>query len=124
MSTNYQQEGKRITWTNGTEDAVSAGDPVVVGTQIGVACVDIAAGASGAVEMEGVFTLPKTTGAAINQGTAPLFDISTGTFLPQTGTAAAGDISGCCVAWATAASAATSVIVKINVGIGTVETET
>ncbi len=118
---NLIQNGNRITWTNGTGTAVAAGDPVVVVGQIGVACVDIAAGASGALAMTGVYELPKTAGAAIAQGEAALFDISAAAFVPAVTVAAAGDISGACVAWEAAASASTVVQVKINVAIGTVE---
>jgi len=122
---NEIQEGKRITWTNGTGSAVVAGDPVVIGSQVGVACVDIANGASGAVQMEGVFELPKVAGGsghAIAQGESVLFDVSAGKFDLKTAVAAAGDISGCCIAWAAALTAATTVEVKLNVGVGTVET--
>lgn len=118
---NYIQEGERITWTNGTGSDVAAGDPVVIGSQIGVACVDIADGDSGAVAMEGVFELPKATGTAIPQGDKALFIVADGNFNAASTTAAAGDISGCCVAWEAAASAATVVRVKLNVGAGTVE---
>lgn len=117
---NLIQDGKRITWTNGTGSAVSAGDPVVIDGQIGVASVDIADGASGAVAMEGVFELPKTAGNAINQGTAPVFDVSAGEFVPEGTATATGDISGAVVAWETAASGDTVVQVKLNVGIGAV----
>ena len=122
---NEIQDGKRITWTNGTGSDVSAGDPVVIGSQVGVACVDIANGAAGAVQMEGVFQLPKVSGAsahAIAQGEAVLFDVSVAKFDLKAAVAAAGDISGCCIAWDAALTTDTVVKVKLNVGVGTVET--
>jgi len=118
---NEIQIGKRITWTNGTGIGVASGDPVVVGGMVCVACGDIADGESGELAAEGVFQLPKTAGSAIAQGEAPLFDISAAAFVPAVTVAEAGDISGCCVAVDAAASAATVVNVKINVGVGTVE---
>ena len=117
---NLTQIGNRITWTNGTGTAVAAGDPVVVAGQIGVACVDIANGASGELAMEGVYELPKSAGSAITQGDPVMFDVSAAAFVPSSATPATGDITGCCIAWAAAASADTVVQVKINVAIGTV----
>jgi len=114
------RHGKTIEWTNGTGSDVSSGDPVVVGNTVCVAAVDIADGSSGILAADGVFELPKTAGSAITQGDAALFDISAGEFLPSSGTAAAGDISGACLCWEAAASADTTVVVKIG-GIGTVE---
>jgi predicted RecA/RadA family phage recombinase len=117
---NEIQDGKRITWTNGTGAAVSAGDPVVIGNQIGVACVDIANAANGAVAMEGVFELPKVAGTAWTLGAELLYDVSGAAFDLGTATPATGDVSVCCVAWNAAAAAATVGYVKINVGVGTV----
>jgi len=117
---NLIQDGKRITWTNGTGTAVVAGQAVAVGNQVGVACVDIANGASGAVAMEGVFELPKVTGTAWTLGARLLWDVSAAKFDLGTATPATGDISVCCVAWEAAASADAVGYVKINVGVGTV----
>lgn len=117
---NEIQDGKRITWTNGTGSDVVAGQAVAVGNQVGVACVDIANGESGAVAMEGVFSLPKATGSAWTAGSKLLWDVSAAKFDVGTATPATGDISVCCVAWAAAASGDTTGYVKINVGVGTV----
>lgn len=117
---NYIQDGDRLTWTNGTGSDVAAGAPVVIGNLIGVACVAIANGASGAVAMEGVFTLPKATGSAWTAGSRLLWDASAARFDVGTATPATGDVSVCCVAWGAAASADTTGLVKINCGVGTV----
>ena len=50
--------------------AVSSGQMILIGTKVGVAVVDIAANASGSVQMTGVFTIAKaadnvTQGAAL-----------------------------------------------------------
>jgi len=58
--------GKMMTYTAGS--AVSVGRPVVLNTRIGVAATDIAAGAKGALAMEGVYELPKVAALAISQG--------------------------------------------------------
>jgi len=63
MSDNYVQKGEVIDWTNGTGSAVSAGDVIEFTDKIGIAETDIANGATGAVAVEGVFTLSKSTDA-------------------------------------------------------------
>lgn len=54
---NKVQDGKKITWTNGTGTAVASGDPVAIGQLPGVAAVDIANAGYGTVETTGVFDL-------------------------------------------------------------------
>lgn len=74
MANSYKQDGDVITWTNSTGSAVASGDVVQVGyQQLGVALVDIAASAAGAVALDGVFALTKTTGA-ITQGAKVWWD--------------------------------------------------
>jgi len=68
MATNKVQDGNVLTLTSA--GAVSTGDVVVSGALIGVALVDIAAGATGSVATTGVWSLPKaaedlTEGAAV-----------------------------------------------------------
>lgn len=118
---NKVQDGMKLLWTNGTGNAVVSGQVVAVGNQIGIACVDIANGASGNLDMCGVFTVPKTTGTgAIANGAKVLWDVSAAKFDVGTATPATGDISGCCVAWGGAATGDATMDVKINVGVGTV----
>ena len=74
MATNFIQNGETITWTNGTGSAIASGDIVEIGALIGVALVDIAASASGAVATKGVFELPAVNNAAITQGAKVYFD--------------------------------------------------
>ncbi|WP_339774234.1 DUF2190 family protein [uncultured Thalassospira sp.] len=117
---NYIQAGGSLLFVNATGSTIASGSPVVVGSQIGVAAVDIVDGESGTVTMTGVFSLPKTAGAAIVQGDAVAFDASASAFVPSSAVAAEGDVTGACTAWEAAESAATSVVVKINTGVGTV----
>jgi predicted RecA/RadA family phage recombinase len=81
MATNFIQNGETITWTNGTGSAVASGD-IVINDLIGVALVDIAASASGAVAARGVFELPAVNDAAINQGAKVYFDATAGKITP------------------------------------------
>jgi len=64
----YVQVGNSIDYT--PDAAVSAGDVVVQGTLVGVAKLDIAASALGALAVSGVFDFPKAVGssAAITAG--------------------------------------------------------
>lgn len=69
MANNYIQCGDIVDWTNNTGVAVLSGKPVVIGNQqMGIALTDIANLATGSVAKEGVFSLPKNTSTAINQG--------------------------------------------------------
>ena len=91
MATNYVQDGKVIQWTNGGS-AVSSGDVVVIGGLIGVALVDIAGSATGSVQVDGVFNVPKVDGAVIAQGES--LDVSASKFDDDAATPATGDVSG------------------------------
>ncbi|WP_428558577.1 MAG: DUF2190 family protein [Solidesulfovibrio sp. DCME] len=84
---NYIQSGDRLKFS--ISEAVASGQPVVVGTRVGVACGDIAAGDSGILEMKGVFSLPKKTGA-ITQGQPVYFDADGD---PLGGTAGTGAVT-------------------------------
>lgn len=121
MATNYDSEGAVITYSN-TGSAISAGDVVVVGEQIGVALVDIAATTgTGSVAMSGVFDLPKVDAAVIAQGESVIWDVSAGKFDDNAATPATGDVSGCCVAMeGKGATTSENILVKLNVGVGTV----
>ena len=120
MPTNYVQDGNVINYAN-SGAAIASGEVVVVGEQIGVALVDIAATTgNGSVQLDGVFELPKVSAAVIGQGESVIWDASEGAFEDNAATPATGDVSGCCVAVEAAGNGATTVKVKLNVGIGTV----
>lgn len=94
MATNFVQPGKVIDWTNGTGSAVDSGAVVAIGQIIGVAMADIANGAAGPVGINGVFTVPKVSGAVIAQGESLTWDVSAGAFDDNAATPATGDITG------------------------------
>ncbi len=58
----FIHEGARIDHT--PVAAVAAGDVIVQGELVGVASIDIGAGALGALAVEGVFDFPKSTAAS------------------------------------------------------------
>lgn len=119
MSTNYVAKGDTLDYTN-AGSAIASGDVVAVGAQIGIAADAIANGETGVLLMSGVFTVPKVTGAVIAQGEEVIYDSSASKFDDDQATPASGDISKCCVAVAAAGNGATTVDVKINVGVGVV----
>ena len=96
MATNYIQDGAVIDWTN-SGTAVSSGDVVAIGTNgdaiLGVALVDIANGATGSVQIEGVFSVPKADAAVIAVGEFVTWDASAGNFDDNAATPATGDVS-------------------------------
>jgi len=95
MANNKVQEGKVITWTNGTGSAVVSGQVVVVGQVLGVALVDIASTASGSVQIrDGVFNVPKVSGAVIAQGGSLSWDASAAAFDDNAASPATGDVQG------------------------------
>ena len=104
----YVQRGEALDFTNSTENKINAGDVVVLGTRIGVAGSDIAAGAVGAVHVIGVFEFPKATGA-ITLGAAVYWD---DTNKKITTTSTSNTLAGFAVA--AAASGDETALVKIN----------
>ena len=98
----FVHDGKSIDYTPGAD--VSAGDVVVQNDLIGIAKLDIALGALGALAVTGVFDVPKTAGVgeAIDAGVKVYWDVADGVakedaeagankYLGKTVVAAAGD---------------------------------
>lgn len=121
MADNYVQPGEVIDWTNGTGSAVAAGDVVKVGKILGVALVGIANGATGSVQITGVFEVPKVSGAVIAQGENLTWDVSAGAFDDNAATPATGDVTGApAIAFEGAGNGVTSFKVKFTGVPGTV----
>lgn len=117
---NFTQHGNRITWTNGGS-AVVSGQVVKVGNILGVACGDIAGGASGEIATRGVFTVPKVTAAVIAQGESLTWDVSAAKFDDNAATPATGDVTGAsAVAWQAAGNGVTELEVMFTGVPGTV----
>ena len=78
MTARFIQNGSSIDYTPGSN--VAAGDVIVQGDLIGIAKLDIAAGALGALAVTGVFDVPKTTGVgeAIAAGAKVYWDVADG----------------------------------------------
>jgi len=108
--TTYVQDGETLDWINNTGGAVAAKDVVVIGTNgdavIGIALVDMANGATGAVTVSGVHEVPKVDAAVIAVGEFVIWDSSAGKFDDNAATPASGDVSG--GAWAIESKGATT----------------
>lgn len=115
MTDKYVQRGDVINWTNGGS-AKSAGAVIELKHQIGIALVDIGAGATGAVAIEGCFTVPKVSGAVWVQGEKLIWDTSAGAFDDSAATPATGDITGAVMAMAAGGNGETTAVVKLTPG--------
>lgn len=94
MAGNYSHNGRVIDYTNTTGAAIASGAVVKMANVLGVALVDIAIGATGAVGF-GVFrNIPKVSSAVFAQGETLLWDVSTGKFDDNPTTPASGDVGG------------------------------
>lgn len=114
MTTKYVQKGEIIDYT---PTAAKASNTVVaLGILLGVVCADIAANATGALAIQGVFDLPKKAGSAITAGAKLTWSAGDNAF--TTGAGSAGDTLGGAVAIAAAASADTVVRVLLLPGTG------
>jgi predicted RecA/RadA family phage recombinase len=119
MSGNFKQPGKVIEYT-ATAD-ISAGDVVKIKNILGVALNDIANGATGSVQLDGVFEVPKVSGAVIAQGDSLTWDVSAGAFDDNAATPATGDVTGApAVAFETKGSGTTTLLVKFTGVPGTI----
>ncbi len=120
MTSKYVQPGEVIDYTNaGT--AITAGSVVKIGQILGVALVDIANGATGSVQISGVFTVPKVSGAVIAQGESLTWDVSAVAFDDNAATPATGDVTGPpAVAFEAKGSSTTTIKVKFTGVPGTV----
>lgn len=81
---NYIQPGDSLEFT-APAGGVVAGTPVLIGSLVVVPTTTAAAGAKFNGDTEGVFTLPKTAGAAWAEGQVLYFDSATGAFATATG---------------------------------------
>lgn len=90
---NRIQNGKSIDYVNGTGALISGGALIVFGVLFGVAVADIPDTETGAVELQGVFELPKAAGV-ITQGAKVYWDA---TAKNVTTTATSNTAIGACV---------------------------
>ncbi|MDR2448710.1 MAG: DUF2190 family protein [Prevotellaceae bacterium] len=104
---NFIEDGKVLKYKV-TGTAVKSGDVVIVGKLVGVAVTDGAVGDTIAVAIDGVYSLPKASGA-LSQGAAAYVIADDGTI---TSTATSNIFAG--YVWKAAASGDATVDVKLS----------
>jgi predicted RecA/RadA family phage recombinase len=105
---NFVQDGKILNYK--VTAAVKSGDVVVVGKLVGVAVTDGAVGDTIAVAIDGVYKLPKGSGA-LTQGTQAYVNVTEGV-TTIVSTASSNTFAG--YVWTDAASGDTTVEVKLS----------
>lgn len=68
MANNYLYTGDVLDYTNGGGANISSGAPVLVGSRLGIALVNIPVSGTGSVRMRGVFTVAKLSTDVVAQG--------------------------------------------------------
>lgn len=116
---NFRQSGNVLS-VLAAAAAVASGEVVTVGAHIGVAATPAAIGEPFELNLDGVYEVPKTAGAAWTQGQLLMWDESAGSFA-AVATPATGDVTGAgTTAWAAAASGDTTGLVRFAGIPGTV----
>ena len=112
MAVNFVQPGKQMNVKLGANAdyhaLIAIGDHMIGVTRASGKTNDVVA-----VDVEGVFEFTKASGSALNQGTPVTVAVDGTSHLPTATATSEGSTSNG-VVWETAASAATSVLVKIN----------
>ena len=115
---NYVSKGDTVDYTN-AGPAIASGAVVPLKHSIGIAMVDIANGATGAVRVTGKVTVPKVTAAVFAVGEKLIWDASVGKFDDSAATPATGDITGACIAAVAGTSSDDTAVVILTPGNAT-----
>lgn len=107
MTTKFVQPGEVIDYTAGANK--TSGQPVLIGTKLGVCLADIANGSTGPVAMSGVYTVTKLSTDVVTQGAALYWDNANSRL---TTTASGNTYAG--YAFAAAGNGVTTVNIKLN----------
>lgn len=116
---NTVQAGRVIPFTAAAN--VVSGQVVRIGQLLGVAVANVANGAQGLASIDGVFTVPKVSGAVIAAGESLTWDASAAAFDDNLATPATGDVTGpAAVAFEAAGNGVTTLAVRFTGTPGTV----
>lgn len=107
MTTKFVQPGEVIDHV--ASGAKTSGQPVLIGTKLGVCLADIANGSTGPVAMSGVYTVTKLTADVVTQGAALYWDNANSRL---TTTASGNTYAG--FAFAAASGSVSTVNIKLN----------
>ena len=117
MAKNFIKPGEHLTFTAGAATASGAG--VVLGTLLGVSLTTVANGGSGEAAVEGVWELPKLSGAVVAAFARPIWDVSAGEFIVAA--PASGDVLNGAIAVEAAGAGVTKVKVRLLPGAGSLQ---
>lgn len=78
----YWQRGETLDYTNTTDALIEHGTILTLGDRIGIAGCDIPPGATGTVNVDGVYRMPKAADTAIEMGQAVEWSPDAGTIAP------------------------------------------
>lgn len=110
----YKQPGEVIEWTNDTGDDVAVDSLVKINDRVGVACVDIADGATGSVQVWGVVEVAKLSTDVVTQGVSLYLD-NTNHRVTLTTDGPGSDVNILAgYAWSGSGNGATTVELKLN----------
>ncbi|ABM37560.1 DUF2190 family protein [Polaromonas naphthalenivorans] len=116
---NYIQPGKVIDFVAAA--AIASGQVVRVGQILGVSVSDVAIGETGQAHIEGVFAVPKVSGAVIARGESLSWDASAAAFDDNAAVPASGDVQGApAVAFEAAGNGVLTIAVRFTGVPGTV----
>jgi predicted RecA/RadA family phage recombinase len=119
MSTTFKQPGRVIQHVAAA--ALVSNQVVRIGKILGVCLGNASIGETVSVQIEGVFTVPKVSGAVIAQGENLTWDASAAAFDDNAATPATGDVTGPgAIAWEAAGNGVTTMDVKFTGVPGTV----
>jgi predicted RecA/RadA family phage recombinase len=104
----YSQKGNVIDFTNSTEADIAYGDVIAVGGRIGIAAENIAKGATGSLNVTGVFEMPADDTTAFAVGDEVYWDNEGAKLTKTPGTYKAGFVT------APKAQAGATALVKID----------
>ncbi|MGF7431089.1 DUF2190 family protein [Thermoanaerobacterium thermosaccharolyticum] len=103
----YIQKGEVIDFINNTGADIAYGDVVPIGSRIGIAAENIAKGATGSLNVTGVYELPAQNDITFNVGDEVYWDNTAGNVTKTAGTIRAG--------WVVEAKAQTETTAKVKI---------
>lgn len=112
MAKNYVAQGNTLDYT--ASENIASGAVVSMPHCLGIAITNIASGEVGAVAIEGVFELPKVSGAVFGVGEKLIWDDSAGAFDDSSAVAATDDLTGAAVAVRVGLNGETTCLAKLT----------
>lgn len=116
---NKVDNGSTVNYTNSSGATIASGAVVAMGHCLGIAVGDIADGETGAVAIEGKFTVPKVAAAVFAVGEKLVWDASAAAFDDSAAVPASGDITGGAVAAVAGAATEATCVVVLTAGNAT-----